>query len=48
MARFRSQLIFAVLSSVLLSNSLIAADLSTPKTIIPEAYFGLHIHHLDS
>jgi hypothetical protein len=47
MARFRDQLIFAVLSSVLLSNSLFAADLITPKTIIPEAYFGLHIHHLD-
>jgi len=47
MARFRSQLIFAVLSPVLLIHSLCAADLITPKAIIPEAYFGLHIHHLD-
>lgn len=47
MDRFRSQLIFAVLSPVLLINSLFAADLATPAATIPEAYFGLHIHHLD-
>jgi len=47
MARFRSQLLFAVVTLVLLVNSDFAADLVTPTATIPEAYFGLHIHHLD-
>jgi hypothetical protein len=31
----------------LLIHSLFAADLITPTATIPDAYFGLHIHHLD-
>jgi len=47
MARFRSQLILAVLIPVLLTHSAIAADLTAPTATIPNEYFGLHIHHLD-
>src|SRR3984893_9848826 len=47
MARFRSQLIFVVLFPVMLIHSLFAADLITPTATIPDAYFGLHIQHLD-
>lgn len=47
MPRFCSQLEFVVLISVLLINSAFAADLTAPTATIPDAYFGLHIHHLD-
>ena len=47
MARFRSQLAFAILVPLLLINTRFAADLTTPKMTIPDTYFGLHFHRLD-
>lgn len=47
MLRFFDRLLLAVLGSTLLLHSVIAADLHTPTTIIPQSYFGLHIHHLN-
>jgi hypothetical protein len=47
MLRFFDRLVFAVLSSLLLLHSALAADLQPPTTIIPKSYFGLHIHHLN-
>jgi len=47
MHRLRSQLEFVVLIPVLLINSALAAHLTAPTATIPDAYFGLHIHHLD-
>jgi hypothetical protein len=43
----RSHLIFAVLIPVLVINSAFATDLITSTAVIPNEYFGLHIHHLD-
>src|SRR5271168_524935 len=43
---FRNRLLFAVIIPALLFQTTFAADLQTPTTIIPESYFGLHIHHL--
>jgi hypothetical protein len=48
MARFRNQLPFAIIIPALLLNSAFATDLQTPTATIPDAYFGLHIHHLDN
>lgn len=42
----RNGLLFAVVVSALLFHTAFAADLQTPTIIIPESYFGLHIHHL--
>jgi len=47
MGRFCNQLLFLVLTPVLLFQSAAAADLPTPTATIPDTYFGLHIHHLD-
>jgi hypothetical protein len=47
MGRFRNELLLLVLTLVLLFLSAAAEDLPTPTAIIPEIYFGLHIHHLD-
>lgn len=38
--------IASVILTILLSGSAFAADLTPPKGVIPDAYFGLHIHHL--
>jgi hypothetical protein len=43
---FRNRLFFAVVIPSLLFHTAFAADLQTPTAIIPESYFGLHIHHL--
>jgi Glycosyl hydrolases family 39 len=46
MLRFSNRLFFAVIIPALLFHTAFAADLPTPTAIIPESYFGLHIHHL--
>jgi len=48
MARSYQQLLSAIVISALLCNSVFAVELQTPKAAIPDTYFGLHIHHLDS
>lgn len=48
MGRFCNHLIFLVLIAALVLNVPVAADLAGPTAAIPESYFGLHIHHLDS
>jgi hypothetical protein len=45
MARFCGRILVLILISELLGSTF-AADLQTPKVIIPDSYFGLHIHHL--
>ena len=44
----QSRLPIVVLFVALLFNPAFAGDLQTPTAIIPDTYFGLHIHHLDS
>jgi hypothetical protein len=48
MARYYQQLRLAVIIPALLCNSVFATELQTPTAAIPNTYFGLHIHHLDS
>jgi hypothetical protein len=48
MARSSKQALFAVLISVLALDCAIATELQTPTATIPDTYFGLHIHHLDT
>ena len=48
MARSYPQLLWAVVIPALLCNPVFATDLQTPTAAIPNTYFGLHIHHLDS
>jgi glycosyl hydrolase family 39 (putative alpha-L-iduronidase) len=45
MARFCARALLLVVSGAAF-GSLFAADLQTPKAVIPSSYFGLHIHHL--
>ncbi len=45
MARFCVRILLLILFGALLGSSF-AADLQTPKAVIPDSYFGLHIHHL--
>lgn len=45
MARFCGRIPFLILIGALLGSTF-AADLQTPKVVIPGSYFGLHIHHL--
>jgi hypothetical protein len=47
MARFCSRLSFIILVWGFVASTF-AADLQTPKEVIPESYFGMHIHHLAS
>jgi hypothetical protein len=47
MARSYQQLLLAVVIPALLCNSVFAIELQTPTAVIPNTYFGLHIHHLD-
>jgi len=47
MSRSYQQLLLAVVNAALLCNSVFASELQTPKAVIPNTYFGLHIHHLD-
>jgi hypothetical protein len=47
MARFSSRIPVLIVIAALLASTL-AADLQTPKAVIPDSYFGLHIHHLAS
>jgi hypothetical protein len=46
MARFCDRILLLILSAALLGSTF-AADLQTPKVVIPDSYFGLHIHHLN-
>ena len=45
-SRFASQLLLVLLIPILLVTSACGADLTASTEIIPESYFGLHIHHL--
>jgi len=45
MARFCGRILLLILIGTLLGSTF-AADLQTPKEVIPDSYFGLHIHHL--
>jgi hypothetical protein len=47
MIRSFRQALLAVLLSPLLCNFAFSTDLQTQSAIIPDTYFGLHIHHLD-
>ena len=47
MIRSFKPLLFAAVISALLFNITLAADLTPSTAAVPEAYFGLHIHHLD-
>jgi hypothetical protein len=46
MARFRGRILLLILMKSLFGPTF-AADLQTPKAVIPDSYFGLHIHHLN-
>lgn len=46
MARFRGRILLLILIGSLFGPTF-AADLQTPKAVIPDSYFGLHIHHLN-
>jgi Glycosyl hydrolases family 39 len=46
MARFCGRILLLILIGSLLGRTF-AADLQTPKAVIPDSYFGLHIHHLN-
>jgi hypothetical protein len=46
MARFRGRILLLILMGSLFGPTF-AADLQTPKAVIPDSYFGLHIHHLN-
>ena len=45
MPRFCGRIPFLILIGALLGATF-AAELQTPKVVIPDSYFGLHIHHL--
>ncbi len=45
MAGYCRRILLLILVGALLGSTF-AADLHTPKEIIPDSYFGLHIHHL--
>jgi hypothetical protein len=47
MARFCGRIPLLILIGALFGSTF-AADLQTPKAVIPDSYFGLHIHHLVS
>jgi hypothetical protein len=46
MARFCGRILLLILIGSLFGPTF-AADLQTPKAVIPDSYFGLHIHHLN-
>lgn len=46
MPRFCNRLLFSVVIPTLFLHSVFAAELQTPTAVIPDSYFGLHIHHL--
>jgi hypothetical protein len=46
MANFCGRILLLILIGALLESTF-AADLQTPKGVIPDSYFGLHIHHLN-
>lgn len=46
MACFCGRVLFLILIAALLGSTF-AADLQTPTAVIPDSYFGLHIHHLN-
>lgn len=48
MSRIQSCLQVLVLTMAVLFNPVFAADLRPPAAAIPDTYFGLHIHHLES
>jgi hypothetical protein len=43
---FRKRLLVAVVVPALLFQIAFASNIQTPTAIIPDSYFGLHIHHL--
>lgn len=47
MARFFGRVLLLIAIATALGFTF-AADLQTPKAVIPDSYFGLHIHHLGS